>query len=244
MNPQLRVNNMKPLIDKVTVTGADDSVEIADLLEIQKAYPYVEWGILLSKSNEGAARFPSLSWISGLEGTTLNLSGHLCGRWVRDICAGNNTLFVDRPQFKGLFTRYQLNFHAYSHKIEDVVAFQTAIKCLEAQQIILRFDNVNNDLLSELHGANIDAVPLFDTSGGTGILPRHWPKAIDVYCGYAGGLSPSNLDVQMLEIAQVCGNKPIWVDAETRLRSSNDLQFDLDLVRAFLEAAKPWLIKS
>lgn len=231
------------LINRVTVTGADDSVRVEDLVKIQEEYPFVEWGILLSKSSEGGYRFPSLEWINVLNAVAkkLTLSGHLCGKWVRDICGGKETLFEERPQFKGLFDRYQLNFHAYAHKIKSTHSFILALKSLKAK-IILQFDNVNNDLLNDLRLCEVDASPLFDTSGGAGVLPNHWPNAIG-YCGYAGGLSPGNLHEQMLLISRVCEDGPIWIDAETKLRSDDDSQFDLDKVCQFLEEAKPWMVE-
>jgi len=230
-------------IDRVTVTGADDSVEVGALVEIQEKYPFVEWGILLSIGNEGINRFPSVQWIDGLikAKENLTLSGHLCGKWVRDICAGRQTLYEDRPQFKSIFGRYQLNFHSYLHQIKDRTAFINAVDALAVEQVILQFDDVNNDMLASVRDANIDAVPLFDTSGGAGVLPGEWPKALNVYSGYAGGLSPENLGEQMALIGEVCGNGPIWIDAETMLRSNHDSVFDLEKVCAFLDAAKPFM---
>ncbi len=234
---------MKKVINRVTVTGADDSIRVKDMLPIQQEFPFVEWGILLSKSQEGGRRFPSLEWINKLSEHRheLNLSGHLCGRWVRDICGGENTLFTDRPSFRRLFDRYQLNFHSYVHRIKNKVMFLCAVLELEATQVIFQLDDVNNNLLVEAQEANINAAPLFDTSGGAGRLPAEWPEALSVYSGYAGGLSPENLTEQMDAIAEKCGDGPIWIDAETKLRSSHDNVFDLKKVRRFLEKAKPWL---
>jgi len=36
-------------INKITITGADDRTKISDLVQLQKDYPFVEWGILFSK---------------------------------------------------------------------------------------------------------------------------------------------------------------------------------------------------
>ena len=42
-------------------------------------------------------RYPSFTWLEKLAQTKqehpeLRLSGHICGRWVRDICEGNWTI--------------------------------------------------------------------------------------------------------------------------------------------------------
>lgn len=241
----------KKIIDRVTVTGADDSTDIPMMVDIQAEFPFVEWGILLSKSIMGVSRFPSLEWLETLNvhRAELNLSGHLCGRWVRDICDGNvdeagtPTVLTDVPPFEFLFDRVQLNFHAYQHRIEDIGAFTRQVDKL-ADQVILQFDDVNNHLLTSVRLEGVDAVPLFDTSGGAGILPKEWPKVLNCYCGYAGGLSPDNLPEQMELISSKCGDGPIWIDAETWLRSDGDRVFDMEKVRAVLEEAKPWVIQS
>ena len=32
------------ILDRVTITGADDSVRPTDLLELSREFPFVEWG--------------------------------------------------------------------------------------------------------------------------------------------------------------------------------------------------------
>lgn len=236
---------MKKIIDRVTVTGADNSNKIEDLVAIQEKYPFVEWGILMSTHAEGHPRFPTAGWIKKLieYKDKLNLSGHLCGKWVRDICAGENTFYKNREHLKNVFKRIQLNFHAYQHRIKDEEKFLDVLESFEGAQIIFQFDNVNNDIINFARINGIDAVPLFDTSGGAGVLPGEWPEALRMYSGYAGGLSPENLMEQMQRIVEKCGDGPIWIDAETHLRSSDDNVFDLDKVQRFLEIAKPWVIE-
>ena len=102
-------------------------------------------------------------------------------------------------------------------------------------------DDVNNDLLDKVTSDGINAVPLFDISGGRGIVPKEWPKQKG-YCGYAGGLSPDNLQEQLEKIEKVVDDVPIWIDAETHLRSPDNSILDLDKVRSFLEIARPWVI--
>ena len=51
------------ILDRVTITGADDSIKATDLIPLSKRFPFVEWGILLSKNNEGSFRFPTRDWI-------------------------------------------------------------------------------------------------------------------------------------------------------------------------------------
>ena len=72
----------------VTVTGADDSVNPVSLLDLSERYPFVEWGILLSKSGVGNSRFPSYEWLEDLGkvnrsvsvGANFKLSAHIYGK--------------------------------------------------------------------------------------------------------------------------------------------------------------------
>jgi hypothetical protein len=247
---------MRQFIDKVTITGADDSIDPKDLVVLSKEFPFVEWGILLSKSSVGKKRFPSYNWLKKLykvwETDKIVISGHICGSWVRDICIGKWSIlkdlkFEDNPNFVDIFERFQLNFHAIVHDLEPY-KFVDAIEdaglsvggALE-KQLIFQLDDVNNGILDIARKNCIDAVALFDTSGGVGVLPDSWPKARDFYCGYAGGLSPENLTAQLEMISEVAGDGPVWIDVETKIRSNEDYQFDLDKVRKFLELSKPWV---
>ena len=116
---------MRKFIKKVTLTGADDSVNPRDLLLLSKKYPFVEWGILLSARSEGLNRFPSYDWqkqlsiLSKNATHNFNLSGHVCGKWVRSICAGNwADIMHSRALMYQMFGRYQLNFHNLLHRMD------------------------------------------------------------------------------------------------------------------------------
>jgi len=227
----------------VTITGADDSIEPHHLINLTAEYPFVEWGILLSKSSEGGTRFPTLEWMRVLrqlrqEHPELRLCGHLCGRWVRDIVAGNMTFPEERTPIADMFDRFQLNFHAYLHEI-DVQRF--AAPWMRDNEFIFQIDGVNGHLLNQARSLGVRCNPLFDTSGGAGRLPSEWPSYIEPYCGYAGGLSPGNLDEQMALITEASGGRPIWIDVETKVRSNDDQQFDLGLVWNFLKAASKYV---
>jgi len=228
----------------VTVTGADDSIRPEELVAIAKDYPFVEFGILLSKKQQGSKRFPSRNWWEELyilgRNEKLNLSGHLCGEWVRQLCLGVPSFFEDFGYTWKMFKRLQLNFHAEHHTVDEKDFSDLIRRYLRDVPIIFQMDGVNEKIFFALvNRYGIVALPLFDQSGGTGLLPGKWPKQYQ-YCGYAGGLSPDNLQQELESISKVASG-PIWIDAETLLRSENDKVFDLEKVRCFLEAAKPWV---
>ena len=73
-------------------------------------------------------------------------------------------------------------------------------------------------------------------------MSAEWPSPhIDIQSGYAGGLGPDNLLAELRRIEKLTDFRPIWVDMETKIRSSDDRQFDLDKVRACLDIARPFV---
>jgi len=228
------------MIERITLTGADNSTSYNFIKKTSKAYPIVEWGILVSKKNFGMPRFPSKAWLLEADEVlpkTLKMSCHLCGKWVRDLCFEGDTEFVNNIPMS-MFKRIQLNFHAIVHQANQE-KFISALQKFSDIQFIFQLDDVNNSLLKVAQEAGIDVVPLFDTSGGAGILPGAWPTSAG-YAGYAGGLSPDNLAQQLPAIIAASENKPLWIDAETHLRSNNDSLFDEKKIIKFIEQALPY----
>lgn len=234
-------------LDRVTITGADDSVDVDALVALSEEFPFVEWGILLSASSMGSSRFPTETWMAHLMhlDADLQLSGHLCGGWVRDLALGVRTYqtWLESQTWPRTFDRLQLNFHAQRHRW-DAAALVMALHAKvmgPPEEVILQFDGVNHDMLGDLQraasvNATLSVAPLFDLSGGAGVLPAAWPTPCAAYCGYAGGLSPDNLEAQLVLIEQAAGpDQRVWIDVETHVRSEDDKVFDLAKVRRFLE---------
>lgn len=232
-------------LDRVTITGADDSIDPYELVVRSKKYPFVEWGILASRSQDGTPRFPTASWISNLQSlrwgkngklgpVTPQLALHVCGGWVRQLLKGD--IGIPVWMLDG-FDRIQLNFHALDEPCE-FEKFYEAIWSLtqdKKREIIFQLDGAKgNSLFVEslaLNKFGLNLTSLYDVSGGAGVLPCKWPAARELdYQGYAGGLGPDNLEEQLTLIAGVSGNQRIWIDMESRVRSDEDQQFDLELV--------------
>lgn len=238
----------KKIVKVVTITGADDSVQPNELISVAKDFPFVEFGILLSKEQQGIKRFPSRNWLEKLyllwQKEKFSLSGHLCGSWVRDLCLGKPSFFNEFGYIWEMFKRLQLNFHAKHHPVnsEGFVKIFKQNQHLAETPVIFQMDGVNENIFYSMkEKCGIRVYPLFDASSGCGLLPKEWPKKFGEYCGYAGGLSPENVYKEMYRIVEVA-SAPIWIDAETLLRSENDTLFDFRKVRRFLDAARPWVI--
>lgn len=239
---------MRPFLERVAITGADDKIDQSDLFAISEEFPFVEWGILLSKSSEGSIRYPSYAWLLKLfylwehSNSSIQLSGHICGQWVRDICRGHWSFLVDCEDIHPMFSRLQLNFHAQVHDLNKK-AFLKGFDNpqLYFKQYIFQMDNINNLILNLAQADDVDAVPLFDLSGGRGILPDTWPTATG-YAGYSGGLSIDNIKEALPAIEVAANGNLAWIDIETHIRSNNRAIFDLNKVRTFLELVSPWVL--
>lgn len=239
-------------LDRVTITGADDSVSPRALACLSAAYPCVEWGILASASHAGVPRFPSHPWIRDLQGqhatTPLALSLHLCGRWVHHLLNG----FDAPPWLFASMRRVQLNFHGEDLAYAPVPCW-SALRRLGDRQIIFQIDGAHGfEYWQAIRGQNgrnghVDAVPLWETSGGPWRLPDYWPFPVTIpdgpVClkGYAGGLGPENLGELLAQIAEAAGDASIWIDLETHVRSADGQRLDLDKVIACLDLAQPYV---
>lgn len=234
-------------LEIVTITGADDGVNPKDLLKLTEEFPFAEWGILLSPRHQAVPRFPSSSWINWLCSEAeylpdeVNLSIHLCGGYVRDILSiGVSSSIDDHPSLWSLNQRVQLNFHRESPEVIPSPFQDCLLRYLDIQ-FIFQFDGTGYDQPFNLAlQAGVNAAPLFDTSGGEGLLPDSWPEGnLDVpYVGYAGGLGPDTLEEQLPLIQKAAGNKHFWIDMEGRVRDSLN-RLDLGKVREVLSYCAP-----
>src|SRR5271167_3408365 len=89
----------------VTITGADDRVDPGALISLQREFPFVEWGILMSVKRQGTPRYPSDAWIQSLP-RGLRLSLHCCGDAARRVLAGTH---IPWHRVEPHFSRYQMN---------------------------------------------------------------------------------------------------------------------------------------
>lgn len=228
------------MITRFTITGADNSIKPEELIPITEKFPFVEWGILASKSQMGGRRFPSMKWIQTLQEIKpkeMNLSLHLCGRWVRDLLQSDFSFIEQLGETWKIFNRVQINTHAEFHwYVEEAIE---KLSHFQDKEFIFQYDNVNTELIDVAKKTKVNFSALFDLSHGIGILPDKCPDLLtNVKCGYAGGLSPINLKDQIIKIEQKARDTEIWIDMETHVRSNNDQLFDLSKVIQCLEIAK------
>jgi hypothetical protein len=221
----------------VTITGADDNTDAVELMHLSKEYPFVEWGILVSRSQVGNERFPSKDWIDRFSHiavhNNMQHSMHMCGAWVRQLLLGELN-WADVPQtLLATVQRIQINTHAESL----VSRFQMFTKLQEEPQKtwIFQWDGVNDHLAFAAKGLGLKVNALFDTSHGAGIKAKIWPRKVHpIYCGYAGGLSAENIPNELPKIYEAVHGNEFWIDMEGKVRDHNE-RLDLDKVRKVLK---------
>jgi N-(5'phosphoribosyl)anthranilate (PRA) isomerase len=248
---------MKRFISGITVTGADDSVSPTDILELIKEYPFLEIGILLSRSSENTPSFPSKTWITDLHAEfkrsdNINhaippFSGHICGEWVKDIFRGSWPLTLDTNQYDDLFSRWQLNTRGIFHEtnallLSNIIDQQNHKKV--PKEVIFQYDQYTDTLLKNYHNNGLNISTLFDTSHGNGILPNSWIRPLNgVKCGYAGGLTPDNIKIEALKIGKHLNNQLVWLDIQSGVRSSAYNLFDISKVKTLLNNISNMVLK-
>lgn len=238
------------MLKVVTITGADNSIKPEQLINLSKDYPFVEWAILFSRSQQGGRRFPSLTWVNDLVNLKIDvmpqmaLSMHLCGAYVREFLVGNIDFISS--ELSGAwphFNRVQINTHGEQHKI-DAVKLIEAMNIWPEKEFIFQYDNVKvHSLALELAVANkANCSALFDLSHGAGLLPEAWPEPLyGVKCGYAGGISPDNIQEQIKAVEEQADELETWIDMETHVRSDQDRLFDINKVDSCLRQASPFV---
>jgi hypothetical protein len=217
----------------------DDATSIAQLLQLSRARPFVEWGLLLSFGEAGSGRFPSLATIADIRSRLAEASVacalHLCGGdAIRRFIAGDPEL----AELAHGFGRVQLNFTMRARPL-DLAALDRAIRRWHGP-VITQHNRSNAQVWKALSAPNHQV--LFDASGGRGIEAASWPAPLgDKVCGYAGGIGPENVARVLREAAHAAAGRPWWIDMEGKLRSPEDDRLDLDRCAAVLAAADDFL---
>jgi hypothetical protein len=198
----------------ITFTGADDYTEVAAMHALSTLYP-IEWGILLSASGQGVKpRYPGDEALSRFMWSGLRMAGHICGRYSREIMAGEQ---ISPPVDLGVFNRIQVNHdEPVALKIRQFRA-GWGPRCI-AQT---RTDRFPGDTAIDW---------LFDASGGRGVEPAAWPAYPGRLVGYAGGIGPDNVAAV---IEKIGATGPYWIDMESKVRTND--RFDLELCRQVCE---------
>lgn len=228
-------------LELITITGADDHTDINEMVDLSAQWPQLEWGILVASGHGGDPRWPSHSWqekLIQMAPPSMHISMHICGRWVRELLVGKwNVNSVNAP-VSVRASRAQINTHAEPH-----VSTAGLLELLStySYQWIFQLDDVNNHLLAASEYLGLNVAGLFDASHGAGVSPDKWPSPSESpwlygsYTGYAGGLGPDNVAMELLRIKAIAREKSFWIDMERNVRTDDDSRLDMDKVRRVLQ---------
>ena len=229
------------IFDFVTITGADDEVDLAFLDDMMSKYPHVEWGILLSQTRKGTPRYPSDLWLARLTDTFYtkfdrSFSAHLCGSMCERLINEGPEIYrtgeLVEHSMPGFFTRLQLNsFPEMCDKTDRINAIASALRP-GLIEIILPVPNEKVEMACQR--TFLDNVSkLYDGSRGTGVEPSEWPQTdFPGYVGFAGGLDPDNIKRTLDVLCSRDDDRHFWLDLETGART--DDKFDTKKVEHIL----------
>jgi hypothetical protein len=210
----MKTQNRKPKF--ITFTGADAATDPARMLALQEVYP-IEWGILFSPDRQGKdPRYPDLSVVTEFFGRGLNLAAHICGDYSAAIMAWNDP---DIPVNLATFNRAQINHRWPNIDAIEIFGARHSLSCIAQWRDGSGFTS-----------ASTRNQWLYDCSGGRGVMPDRFPPHPGYLVGYAGGISPDNVE-DVIEKINAAGPSSgvYWIDMESKVRNERD-EFDLNLV--------------
>jgi len=219
-----------------SITGIDDFVDVGNLSIIAEKYSFVEWAVLLLPERAGQPRFPTTGWIRNFvkKYRGANTAMHLCGQAFLDFIDGKG----ETLELMSGFGRIQLNleFGNMDGKFDPSILAKR-VKGSPQWEFIIQYGRDSESLLLLKDVLNHSV--LFDESAGRGRSPSSWHAPLKGhFCGYAGGLTPDNLEQNLILISRVVGEQTIWIDMESGVRTDNLL--DLEKVRRVMEITKAY----
>ena len=207
----------------LTLTGLTHEDQITQAAALSDRFNFLEWGILYSPSRVGG-RYAAHNWILN-DSNVLRLPKkalHLCGKAVPMFLEANPQVTELLHPDVGI-RRVQLNFNIVKTPL-DLSLVSAAMHSFPHIDFITQHNNSNEDVYNQIWASNHQV--LFDQSGGNGIGPKEWKKPLrNKLCGYAGGLGPDNIDVQLAMIYEQVQSRDFWIDMESNIRTDDELDF-------------------
>lgn len=222
-------------LQHVTFTGIDGKTDLWELYKIQEEYPFVEWGVLLSKDwRTNGNRFFNPSYLQTLRESGLNLSAHLCGTMAAYAIRGGWDYVYDCTRWDfDVFKRCQLNVSTR----KDNPARLTKLRRPDSlEELIIQQRSADEVDLWRTAKTGRNITVLLDASGGRGIdtpikVLKNAPKV-----GYAGGINVDNVFNKLTFLLTHEEVNDFWIDMENGVRT--DDWFDTDFVRSVLHNCK------
>jgi hypothetical protein len=218
----------------ITITGIDDNTTLDYVEEMAASFPYLELGVLLSRSRKGTPRYPSPNWLSafverfGASDAHGQFSLHVCGGLSDRMTEYHaRTPFETRDYFGGaplssVFERVQLN--GFPESTQEYAHINMLASTLsDTAAVILPIPN--RKTIERARQAFLPNVHfLHDRSRGKGVAPSSWPEAIFAgHTGFAGGLNPDNIRSVLDLLCARPDPRKFWLDLESGARTDDVL---------------------
>ena len=185
----------------------------------------------------------------------VKLAIHINNEWAQDICTKGiipdiiyDWMKIEKSHNRPLIKRIQLNMSQNTADNIDINGLHAIFYEFRHTEFIFQYNDKTKDAIEKLHKSGAKFSLLFDASGGNGVSPENWQKPVytEHPMGYSGGLSPTNVVQNLKKIEKlVPDNQDIWIDAEGKLKSSDDLfdnkpKFDPELAKVYVRKANLW----
>lgn len=240
----------------ITCSGPNETTSIPELLQLMNDFPQAEIGVQVSEK-KATVNTPRYHWIHDLWRETIkrrmniNAALHVNLHWVEDF--GQGIVAPELEEFLRLidkdgrpfFRRVQLNFKIGREKEPDIDKLERNIRKYPRHRFILSLNESNKKLILELYVRAVNFDCLYDESFGAGIVPesRNEPAYIDIMQGYAGGITPDNVECELGKIEMANRDEyctgGVYIDAHKGLEDEAT-HFDLNKGRAYLTNAENW----
>ncbi len=238
----------------ITCSDPREDVKIGDIMRLLRYAPNVEIGLQaspgpMSSGNPRNVWFKNLMTLVVNYDIPLNVAVHVNYSWCDKMCMGQipseltelmkvTRSGINTPAIK----RWQLNIGDGANNF-DANAIAKLIHDHPQNEFIFPYNAGVHDKIEQLHKTGAPFSLLYDASYGYGIAPDKWnPPVYETHpMGYAGGLSPENVAMNLQKISrQVPKNYTTWIDAQGRLMRPNTRHFDVNRARSYIENALRW----
>lgn len=239
----------------ITCSDPRENISVPSLINFTEKYPISELGIQahpgpMSYKGRRYGWFNQIMFVSGNMPTPPNIALHINYEWCDCMCRGIIPIELQKwinarndITKEPVIKRIQLNIGDNTRSFNPL-ALANLIKNHKDQEFILPYNKNTSAQIAQLKSTGVRFSLLFDNSYGTGISPDEWQKPVyeDVPNGYAGGLGPGNVEIQLKKINKILpADYETWIDAEGRLRDIYDTQnFSLGLAERYMSEAIKW----
>ena len=205
-------------LKQITFTGIDHRTNLDALELIQRSYPFVEFGVLLSTDwKANGNRYFNPQFLPVFEHRTLRLSAHLCGALARYAVRNKwEKVYEVTGEYFHVFDRCQLNI---AGRKDNPEMLETRVPYF-LNEVIIQQKSADDCELWRM-GKTVDEVTmLLDASGGQGIdTPIKVLETQHFKIGYAGGINEFNVAEKLDYLLSNDKVGDFWIDMESGVRS-------------------------